>query len=272
MEQRVLYDKKLCMTELQVEHTAFARMNYFEAVEGRRDSSFIFIIKGSVTVTAMGQRLTADAGSLLYIPEGQRYNAIWQGVPDIEYYAFHIVSKTYDLTNTDRYEIQRVEALSTQETADTFRAIYDLFATEERISKVRAIGMYYHFYADVLPHLRAVPPVKYNPALLAAIAYIEQNYATDFDVDTIAAAACISESRLYHLFKSELGTTPVKFRNEVRIERAAAALRAEESSIDDIAVTHGFHSTVYFRETFKSVTGMTPSEYRTMARTPNGEQ
>jgi len=266
-----MYDKKLCMTELQVEHTAFSRLNYFEAVEGRVTSSFLFIICGSLTLTTMGQRLTADAGSLLYIPEGQRYNAVWQGVPEIEYYAFHIVSKTYDLTNTDRYEIQRVDALSTPKTAEVFRNICDLFATGERIAKVRAIGMYYHFYADVLPHLRAVPPVKYNTALLAAIAYIEQNYASDFDVDTLASVACISESRLYHLFKSELSTTPVKFRNEVRIERAAAALRTEESSIDDIALAHGFHSTVYFRETFKSITGMTPSEYRTMARTPNGE-
>ena len=79
MEERVMYDKKLCMTELQVEHTVFSRLNYFEAVEGRVTSSFLFIICGSLTLTTMGQRLTADAGSLLYIPEGQRYNAVWQG-------------------------------------------------------------------------------------------------------------------------------------------------------------------------------------------------
>lgn len=261
-----MYDKKLCMTELQVEHTAFSRLTYFESVEGRVTSMFLFILHGAVTLTTMGQRLTADAGSLLYIPEGQRYHAVWQGEPDIEYYALHIVSRTFDLTNTDRYAIQRVDALSTPETAAVFRSIYGLFATGERIAKVRAIGMYYHFYADVLPHLRAVTPVTYNAALLAAIAYIEQNYAADFDVDAVAAAACISPSRLYHLFKSELGTTPVRFRNEVRIERAAAALRAEGCAMDDIAVAHGFHSTVYFRETFKQITGMTPSEYRTMAK------
>lgn len=268
MEERILFEKKLCMTELQVEHAAFARMNYFEAVEGRANSSFLFVIKGSVTLHAMGRHLTADTGSLLYIPEGQRYNAVWQGIPEIEYYVFHIISKTYDLTNTDRYEVQRIDALSTPETGTVFREIFDLFATGKRIAKVRAIGMYYHFYADVLPHLRAVPPVKYNAALLAAIGYIEQNYTSNFDVDALASVACISQSRLYHLFQKELGTTPIKFRNEIRVERAAQALRSGEASMDDIAVAHGFNSTVYFREIFKSFTGMTPSEYRAMARKP----
>ena len=89
---------------------------------------------------------------------------------------------------------------------------------------------------------------------------------------TLAAAACISESRLFHLFREELGTTPVKFRNEIRAERAAQALRSGTASIDEIAMTHGFHSTVYFRETFKRVTGMTPSEYRTMARSSSSSQ
>lgn len=268
MECRQLFEKKLCMTELQVEHAVFARMNYFEAVEGRRNSSFIYIVKGSVTLNAMGQRLSADMGSLLYIPEGQRYNAVWQGMPEIEYYAFHIISKTYDLTNTDRYEIQRVDQLSDVGTGALFKTVYELFATEERIAKVRAIGMYYHFYADVLPHLRAVPSVKYNTALLAAIAYIEQNYSMDFDMGTLASVSCISESRLYHLFREELATTPVRFRNEIRVERAAQALRTGDDSIEDIATSHGFHSTIYFREIFKGITGMTPSEYRFASRNP----
>ena len=266
MEYRLFYEKKLCMTELQVEHAFFARANYFEAIEGPLNSSFIYIVKGCVTLNAMGQHLSADVGSLLYIPEGQRYHAVWQGNPEIEYYAFHIISKSYDLTNTDRYAIQRVDAMSTPETEAVFRTVFDLFATEERIQKVRAIGMYYHFYADALPYLHASSPVKFNSALLSAITYIEENFDSDFDMSAVCAAACISESRLYHLFREELGITPVKFRNEIRVERAAQSLRAGDTSIDDIASANGFHSTVYFRETFKGITGMTPSEYRAASR------
>ena len=267
MEQRVLHNKKLCMTELETEHTIFHRNNYFETVEGRVHSSFIYIVRGSVAINAVGHRLNANAGSLLYIPEGLRYSAVWQGVPQIEYYAFHIISKTFDLTNTDRYEIQRIDPLSTAATGEIFRAVFDLFATGERIAKVRAIGMYYHFYADALPHLLAVAPIKYNPVLLEAISYIEQHFSENFDIVTLAAKVCISESRLYHLFREELHTTPIKFRNDIRVERAAQALRIGNNSMDEIALTHGFHSTVYFREIFKNVTGMTPSEYRLASRT-----
>ena len=266
MEQRILHDKKLCMSELQAEHTVYARSNFFETVEGRRHSSFVYLVEGNVTVNAMGNRLYAEAGSLLYIPEGQQYHAVWQGTPTVEYYACNIISGSFDLSNAVRYEIQRIDALSVPQTETLLRTIFDLFATGERIQKVRAIGSYYHFYADVLPHLNAVPPVQYNPALLQAMAYIRENYHDDFDVKALASIVCISESRLYHLFREELGTTPVKFRNEIRVEQAARELRTESTSIDEIAMSNGFHSTIYFREIFKSITGMTPSEYRVAAR------
>ena len=266
MEQRRLYNKKLCMSELEVEHTSFDRSHYFEAAEGRASASFLYIVRGSVNINTMGHHLIADAGSLLYIPEGERYSAVWQDTEEIEYYAFHVISKKYDLTNNERYEIQRIAPFSTPQTGELFGTVFRLVATEERIAKVRAIGIYYSFYADVLPHLRASSPVKDHPALAAAMAYIEEHYAEDYDVDVLAAAACISESRLYHLFREELNTTPIKFRNEIRVERASRMLRMGNASMDEIAVAHGFHSTVYFREIFKGVTGMTPSAYRNMAK------
>lgn len=266
MENRKIYSKKLCMTELETEHTVLDCGNYFESVEGRESASFVYIVHGEMILNAVGQKVSAEAGSLLYIPEGVRYNAIWQGNPEIEYYAFHIISKSYDITNTVRYEIQRIAPLSQPHTKDIFSTIFELFATGERHAKVRAIGMYYLFYADVLSYLTAVSPIQYHPALLTAISFIEEHYAEEFDVIELAAKACISESRLYHLFRDELDTTPIKFRNLIRVERAAQALRTGNASIDEIASSNGFHSTIYFRETFKSATGMTPTDYRTMAR------
>lgn len=267
---RTSYTKTLCMSELRVMRTRLAQTHYLDPRNGSAFSSFVFILRGTVTLNTLGRHLTAEPGMLVYIPEGQRYHAVWRGSPEIEFLSFHIINKKIDLTATPRYAIQRVDALSTPETEALFRRAFDLFATGERVDRVRAIGLYYGFYADVLPHLRAEPPVKYNPALLGAVAYIEQNYAEDFDIHTLAAAVCVSESRLHHLFKRELGTTPVKFRNELRIEHAAGALRTTDRAVDDIAADCGFHSVVYFREIFKSITGLRPSEYRALAQ--SGEQ
>ena len=35
----------------------------------------------------------------------------------------------------------------------------------------------------------------------------------------------LSESRLYHLFRKEMWISPIKYRNEIRVEKAANELR-----------------------------------------------
>lgn len=267
---RKAYTKTLCMSELRVQRTRLAQTHYFDAKSGSGYASFVYARQGTAAVNTMGRTMEFTEGSLFYIPEGQRFSAVWSGSPGIEFFSLHIINRKLDLQKTDRYVIQRIDAMSTPETGTRIRAIYDLFATEKRDDRVRAVGLYYGFYADVLPHLQAEPPMKRNPVLTEAMAYIENNYAQNFDIRHLAAAVCISESRLHHLFREELGTTPGRFHNQLRIERATAALRSTNRTVADIAAANGFHSATYFRETFKAMTGMTPSEYRALVRA--GEQ
>ena len=89
--------------------------------------------------------------------------------------------------------------------------------------------------------------------------------ATPFARDVFAelAAACnISPSRLSHLFSSELGTTPVKLRTSIRIEKAAELLRSTDKSVALIGQECGWASPIYFSKVFGSVVGVTPGEYR----------
>ncbi|MBQ8509997.1 MAG: helix-turn-helix domain-containing protein [Clostridia bacterium] len=271
MVETAVYAKKLCMSELRVQRSLFRNSHYFDAGAGNANSSIGYVVKGSVELSMMGRHYHLDAGSLFYVPEGIRYNSIWRGCPEIEFYGLHIISHKPDPT-AERYALQHIPALSTPETGDKIREIFELFATGDRVNKVRALGLYYTFYAGLLPYLETEAPQKYNPALISAINYIEAHYASDFSVDELAVACCVSESRLYHLFKSELRTTPVKYRNEYRIEKAAAALRHGTLSIDDVAETNGFNSAAYFRETFKDFTGLTPSEYRGMVQSPERQE
>ena len=57
-------------------------------------------------------------------------------------------------------------------------------------------------------------------------------------------------------------TTPVKYRNQLRIEKACSELCTKDISISEIAEKCGFNSLTYFREVFHSFTGMTPNKYR----------
>ena len=258
-----IHKKKLCMTELEVKHSVFETNHYFDASAGSPNSSFIYIVSGRLAINAGTQKLEIGEGELFYVPEGIRYSAIWSGRPNVEYYNLNVVSNSYDSSlSSGGFALQKIEELSSEETLDTVKKIFFLMQTEERVKKIEALGLYYSFYAKAFPLLKPADSPKYSPILIKATDYIEKNCAENFSVSDLAAACFVSESRLHHIFTEKLGTTPIKYRNQLRVERAAHDLRSTSLPIEAISARHGFNSPTYFRETFKEYSGLTPTEYR----------
>ena len=88
------------------------------------------------------------------------------------------------------------------------------------------------------------------------------NWDKDFSVQDIAKKCCISESTLYHLFQKNLGQTPVRFINSIRINIAIEYLENSNYSISKIGELVGFHSENHFRKMFFDFTGTTPLKFR----------
>lgn len=261
-----IHKKKLCMTELEARHSVFETNHYFDASGGSKHSSFIYIVEGNLTINAGASKLMLGRGDLFYIPEGVRYTAIWVGDPHVEYYNLNVVSNSYDSSlSSGGFALQKIDALSSNDTLDTVKHIFALMQTEERVKKIEALGLYYSFYAKAFPLLESAEPQKYSPVLVKAIEYIEQNHEDNFSVADLAAICFVSESRLHHIFTEKLGITPIKYRNQIRVERAAHDLRSSSLPIEEISSKHGFNSPTYFRETFKEYSGLTPKEYRKIA-------
>ena len=254
------------MTELEVKHSIFESSHYYDASAGSQSSSFIYIVSGNLTINAGADKLELACGDLFYIPEGVRYTAVWNGDPRIEYYNLNVLSNSYDSSlSSGGFALQRIPELSTPETFDTIKKIFTLMQTEIRVKKIEALGLYYTFYAKAFPLLEEAEAQKYSPVLVKAIEYIEQNCAENFSVSDLAQHCFVSESRLHHIFTEKLGTTPIKYRNQIRVERAAHDLRSTDMPIEEISSKHGWGSPTYFRETFKEYSGLTPKEYRKIA-------
>jgi len=256
------FTKKLDMQELIVEKSYRSISHCFDASNGKVNSSFAFIKKGSVILNSLGNQIQVPSGSLFYLPDGMRYNSVWSGNPEIECCSIHMVTNRYDIFSQGKYCIQSIPEFSTPETEALFDEIYSLISTDDHTSQLKAISLFYAFYANVIPYLQPATAISHNPSLIAATEYIEKHYAESFDIETLASFCCISESRLHHLFQMELKTTPIKFRNQLRIENAASDLLHSTDSIDSVAEKNGFHSTTYFREIFKQTLGISPAKYR----------
>jgi transcriptional regulator GlxA family with amidase domain len=80
-------------------------------------------------------------------------------------------------------------------------------------------------------------------------------------VKTLAAQAALSSRQLTRLFQSELGTTPARYVETIRIDAARSALDAGRS-VTDSARLAGFGSAETLRRVFVGQLGISPKAYR----------
>jgi AraC family transcriptional regulator of arabinose operon len=86
------------------------------------------------------------------------------------------------------------------------------------------------------------------------------------DIPTLASHACLSESRLAHLFREEMGVSIQQFIERQRIDRARQLLEVTGRAVQSIGSDVGFDSAFYFSSRFRKLTGESPTEYRARRR------
>ena len=253
--------KSLCMKRLTIKKYC-CESDIFYGPGLFTNPAFGFVYSGEGELRSFGSVLKVSENSLFYIPEGARCTSVWHGNDGrpIVFSLIHIINN-YPET-AESYALQIIENLSSAATGERIEKIRGLLSSDERADKVRGIGEYYSFFADALPCLEKAPARKQSGVLTGAIDYIESRFSENFSIAELAAACNISASRLSHIFTYELGTTPIKLRTSIRIEKAAELLRSTDKSISSIGQECGWESPIYFSKVFRNVIGKTPLEYR----------
>ena len=102
----------------------------------------------------------------------------------------------------------------------------------------------------------------YSASVKKAIAYVEENYASNITLEDVSHHGEISRSYLSMLFKQETGINFVTYLNQYRIEKGKKLLTDTNLKIYEIAEEIGFGSPYYFSKVFKELTGIQCKEYR----------
>ena len=96
---------------------------------------------------------------------------------------------------------------------------------------------------------------------------IENNLSDhEFTVDTLAYELRVSRTTLYNKIKGLTGDTPSDLIRACRINKAKELLRDHRHAVSEIPDLVGFVDAKHFREVFKKIVGMTPSEYAKSCR------
>jgi AraC-like DNA-binding protein len=93
-------------------------------------------------------------------------------------------------------------------------------------------------------------------------AYIEENYVRDLSLNDLASVVYVSPYHLAHLFKVEMGISPIQYLIKCRINQAKKLLADTKLSVQDISLEVGYPNSNYFNLLFKKITGESPGKFR----------
>ena len=103
---------------------------------------------------------------------------------------------------------------------------------------------------------------RVNPKVRDAVNFILQNYSNEITLGMIANSVSISPVRLSTLFREHFGISVIKWRDQLRLQKARELLIHSHDSIGKIANRIGYQDPLYFSRRFKAHFGEAPTRLR----------
>lgn len=95
--------------------------------------------------------------------------------------------------------------------------------------------------------------------------YLKENYFSEISMQGLADKFGFTTEYLGKIFKKNTGETPQKYLTKLRMNEAKCLLLSSpEMEVQKIGELVGYKNAFYFSRTFKTYTGMHPSEFRTL--------
>jgi len=117
-------------------------------------------------------------------------------------------------------------------------------------------------FADILKLYKQKPlPKTTNPRIQTCLNYLESPTA-DYPkmIETLKAETYLSESRLSHIFKADMGISLKKYLVWNRLKKALKLFIEEEANLYEAAFRSGFYDQAHLSKAFKNMLGINPSD------------
>ncbi len=228
-----------------------------------------YIKKGSFYFSLDGNTIKGEPGSLVLLPAGsmQTYHAFNDDTA--EKYWFHFTMLCGEVDLFEQVTVGNIIQVPPQDD----KTITSLFETAIKSENSNSLSVLYRGKSAILRLVSyylentqtKASVVQSSSSFLKLTEYIENNMDKKLSIEEMAEIMHLSPNYFIRLFRSQFGTTPMKYLTDQRIKLACRLLIDKNYSIRDIAVKTGFSTVYYFDRIFKSHTGFTPSQYRMIA-------
>ncbi len=221
--------------------------------------NFLIMREGGADLVIDGAKFEIKKNDVIWIPKNSKYSVEWKGSPVLFSVLHFDFSASFDPFFHQQTTIQHLVFSDIETLLKDFS-----YLKENSIENYTGVYVFYRIFSFLYPLIqKSEYEREEQQSIQPAIEYIETHYREKILIQTLSELCFISQSRFEHLFKKIMGVSPITYKNNILIQHIQQTLISDKSlSVQSIADLYGFDSTVYFCRLFKSLTGVTPTQYR----------
>ncbi len=222
---------------------------------GRHSDAFACIVSGKVEYIFDGYSFTATPENFFYLAKDSLYAMrIYENS--------RYICIDFDFDGVPEARRSCLFSTGSATVKNEFERAFHLWAEKNPWYISDAMSMLYSLYAQGIKSI-SKDYVKTSEKFSQIVSFVLRNYSdSDFSIGAIAEFARVSEVHLRRIFKAALNTSPIRYINLLRLEKAKNMLITSNYTVEEITFSTGFGDPYYFSRIFKKEYGVSPSKYR----------
>ena len=227
------------------------------------NSKIYYVLDGEVCVETEREICVAKKGDAILIPAGIKHSYHLTKLGYAEKYWFHFDLKVGQINYFDTIKFPYITHLGCD---DDVLNLFKTVVCASDNTPAEKIAMLSSLYSIMTLCLEDAVFLESRSEVIdetdAVIDYMRENYHEKFTLDGLASKANLSPNYFAKKFKERLGQPPLKYVNNLKIERAKFLLEHTDNSIGEIMDEVGFLDSAHFSKIFKLTTGYSPTKFR----------
>lgn len=230
--------------------------------KGREDWLLFYVAKGTERFY-FDRAVDGDAGSFVIFRPGEaQHHEYLPETPGEFFYAHFRAPEHFDLMGLETSKLYSPEpsALIRDKFGEILEELQRKQPNYEQICAALLLELL-GLLARRVAHAQD-PNLRYNDKISFTLQQMNREYAENRSLDDYAALCGMSKFHFLRIFKQITGTSPMEYRDKLRIEHAKILLEDLSLPVNEVGFRVGYSSPSYFCDTFRKKTGTSPSRYR----------
>ena len=258
-------DFNFSISNILVAHKyTFLKNNTVNCESGRACYGIVHLLSGQMTFSFLdGRKITLNAGNTILLKPSDKY--VSKATTESTHYTvnFNLHQDFLDGEVCKKIFLDDGNPVILESSffADTFENLASVWKQKEFGYRVQAISITNKLILAFIKNYVLDNISNEAKKIQPALKLIEKNWNKELSLEILAKECNLSVSHFRHLFTKTLNTSPMEYRDSLRLLYAKDYLMLEVYSIKEIANFCGFEDVNYFNRFFKKHIGVTPSKY-----------